>query len=452
MSFAVELKFLVRHDRNDRDDPTMRPFVPHLPAETRNSMSQSEIQLWQHHWEVVAQGLNSISDIKALDGHHIQDQGLEYTDYWKTHWIVYKSNSAVPSFVKYQNDDPCLPLFETGIPDCDKYIWIPVEVCSPVLQWPAGEGTHTGKEERGLPVLRNVLETINGGKCGAVFANHSTETHIHIGRTDGRFLSLATLKRLATLTWLSEPILRGVKDPKSPNFEHVYTWSSPLRRYSRLGMVLRGREEIRTTPHCDHDTFDDQILSNTDCKAFNIFVAGVNRALDAKQTITAPKCEGDGILTLLNSLDRRALSMIWRARTHQELGKMMSGTERKYRRLGFNFHSLEQDAEDNGSITKPRTVEFRFLEGFIDTKTVLAWARLCGEMAALAAEQVDSGEFYAIVAALLLILAGDSALDIKFSDFMQEMGEDRIPRSMWESLRTVIRNNYPQDEVKVQLT
>lgn len=450
ISFAVELKFLARHSRDDVSDPTIRPFVPHLPAEIRNSMTQSEVRLSQNRWEAVAQALNTLPSVDAFTGHQIQEKGFGYTNYWYTHWIVYKSNSAVPPYVKYQNNDPDLPLLDATYPGYEKYIWIPVEVCSPVLRWSVCESNHaTGLGS--LYLLRKVLNKINRGECGSVSVNHSTETHVHVGRTDGRFLSLATFKRLATLAWLSEPILRGVKDPKSPNFDHVYTWSSPLKTYSRLGMALEAQQDTRTASDGGHDTILERLFRKGDSEDFDGFAAGVSEALAAKRITTAPadRKNGDDLTADLNGSDRRAMDMIWKAQSHQELGKMLSGPERKYQRLGFNFHALERDEEDIGLVKGPRTVEFRFLEGFMDTEVVLAWVQLCTELVALAAEQVDGGEFYAVVAALLLTLAEDSPLDVKFQILVEAIGEDRIPRSVWEPLQTVIRNNYPPGETKM---
>lgn len=458
LRFAVELKFLVRHTRDHATDPAIRSFVPHLPPESQGSITELELGLFQDRWKSIAQALDALADVDALAGHDIDSDGSGYTNYWKTHWIVYKSNSAVPPYLKYQNDNPHLLLPDTTHPDYDnheKYIWIPVEVCSPLLSWSVSEGDATGLSS--LQHLEKVLETINDGKCGTVSVNHSTETHVHVGRVDATFLSLATFKRLATLAWLSEPILRGVKDPKSPNVDHVYTWSSPLKTYSRLGMALQAQQEnIQPASDAGYDAILQDLSQRGDSGEFDGFVAGICRALDAKGTPTAPADrEDDSDLTagLLNASDRRALHMIWKARSHQELGRMLSGTERKYRRLGFNFHALERDAgEETGSATSPRTIEFRFLEGFVGTQVVLAWVQLCRELVALAAKQVDGGEFYAVVAALLLTLAEHSPLHVKFQRLMEAFGEDLMPRSVWEPLQKIIEKNYPPSDTAVHHT
>lgn len=459
ISFAVELKFLVRHGRDDQYDPTIRPFVPNMPAELRDSMTRSEVQVRHNIWEEIAQALDALPNVDSLTGHQIQENGLEHTDYWKTHWIVYKSNSAVPPFVTYHNDDADLPVLDSTFPDYEKYVWIPVEVCSPVLRWSARARDHTGGEDA-LQVLRTVLETIDSGKCGAVFANYSTETHVHVGRVDGRFFSLATMKRLATLAWLSEPILRGVKDPNSPNFEHVYTWSSPLRRHSRLGMALKDQEVgllVAGGGSGGHGAIDDELLLQTgDPGDFSDFIAGVNGALAARGCTTESPDHGNSVdhtAKFLDHFDRQALQTIWRTGSHQELGKMLIGRERQYRRLGFNFLSLGQDQGETSAASGPRTVEFRFLEGFVDTRVVPAWVRLCGAMVELAAEgEVESGKFHDVVATLLLVLSDQSPLDVKFRAFVDHIGEGRIPGSVWDPLQEVIRRNYPPDKAKMNST
>lgn len=438
LSFAVELKFLVRQSRDDLKDPKVRPFVPHLPVEFRNSMTESEIQLWQGQWEAIARTLNTIPNVDALTGHQIQEKGLGRADYWKTHWIIYKSNSAVPSYVMYDNDDPDRPLLDPAHPDSTKYAWIPAEICSPLLRWFTIEKDPLGEDGDGN-VLKAVLETVNSGKCGAVFANHSTETHVHMGRLDGRPLLLGTFKRLATLAWLSEPILRGVKDPKSPNFEHVYTWSSPLRRHSRLGMALQDQA--------------GELIDSDDSEDFRGFIAGVDEAL-AASNVTTILGSGDVDTRTADHLDSRevhALRSIWRAHSHQQLGRLLSGSERKYRRLGFNFHSLEQSEEGPGVASSPQTVEFRFLEGFLETGIVYAWVRLCGEMVALATESVETGRFYAVAAiCVLLTQRGELALEAKFCALMETFGEDRIPKSVWKPLQEVIGNNFPHNNAEEQ--
>ncbi|KKY35587.1 hypothetical protein UCDDA912_g04368 [Diaporthe ampelina] len=227
------------------------------------------------------------------------------------------------------------------------------------------------------------------------------------------------MKKLATVLWLSEPILRGLKDPRSRNFDHTYTWGFPWRDHSRIALALQGRlpggqtiDDLSTGPEDDFDTF-------------------LARANNARLT-----GDGDDALRFAG-VHRQALRAIWRASTHAELGRMLCGTGRKYRRLGFNFHAL--GGEDARARASPRTVEFRFLEGCIDEGVVAGWVRVCVALAKLATDQVEDWEFYDMVV-LLLGMPGDWPLDARFAAMMHELG---VARAAYEPLRAIVRRNYP---------
>lgn len=42
-----------------------------------------------------------------------------------------------------------------------------------------------------------------------VAANYPCDVHVHVGRADEALLRLETMKRLATMLWLSEDVTRG---------------------------------------------------------------------------------------------------------------------------------------------------------------------------------------------------------------------------------------------------
>lgn len=420
LTFAVELKFLIRHDRADIESSEhrgVRPFVAHRPVGLRNSITEAEAQLRRDTWEAVARAVDELPGIRATTSHQVKTQGLHHTDYWKTHWIVYKANSAVPLYLTYFHDDPDRPLIDASHPDFDKYVWTPVEICSPILYW--------DRKDEALSQLRNILQAVN--KRFQVVSNPSCETHVHVGRRDGKFLSLRTMKKLATLLWLSEPILRGLKDPNSPNHDHHYTWSYSWRQHSRIALAL-GRKlpggqtinDLCTGKPRDFDTFLDSLS-------------------DARPTTTTTTKDGDKSEWL--GEHREPLGAIWRAADHKELGYILRGPEHKFRRLGFNFHALEEDPSEPG----PRTIEFRFLEGFVDKTVVPAWARLCGELVDLATHQAEEWEFLDAVVLLLSMPEGWS-LEAQFSAFMGLIGSGRVPKAVWEPLRAIIRKHYPHSK------
>lgn len=416
ISVAVELKFLIRQDLSELTSKygPIRRFIPHLPAELRNSMTEAETRLQRDNWEAIARTIDALPQVNATTSHEIKAQGCEHTNYWETHWIVYKANSACPMYLTYFHDDPTQPLMNKNAPDYDKYVWTPVEICSPILYW--------AQKEEIMSTLKQIIDTIKSQFD--VVSNPSTETHVHVGRTDGKFYSLNTLKKLATILWLSEPMLRAVKDPKSPNYNHHYTWSYCWRDNSRIARALH-----KNLPEAQ--TIDDLYTGRPD--DFDKFLIKLK---DARLTTA------DDNQTFLDE-HGQALRAIWSAADHKELGYMLRGPERKFRRLGFNFHALENDENEPG----PRTIEFRFLEGFFDQDITPAWARLCGELVDIVTEQPEDWEFYDAVV-LLMNLPKDWPLDAQFAAFMHEMGRGRVPKTVYEPLHALIRKNYPPPRSK----
>lgn len=332
---------------------------------------------------------------------------------------MYRANSAVPDFVSYEDGDDERPVIDKTASEYSKYVWVPVELCSPKLWWK--------ERERAIADIGSVCRTLQDG-FNAV-ANHSTEVHVHVGRRDGLFYSLKSMKKLATVLWLSEPILRGLKDPNSRNSDHTFTWGFPWRAHSRIALALQGRLP-------DGQTIDDLATGPED--DFEAFVA---RANNARVTGDGAVGGGNGIgeEDKLRFVDehRQALRAIWRASTHAELGRMLCGTETKYRRLGFNFHAL--GGEDARARASPRTVEFRFLEGCIDQGVVAGWVHVCVALAKLAVDLVEDWEFYDMVV-LLLAMPASWSVDARFAAMMQELG---VARTAYEPLRAIVRRNHP---------
>ncbi|ROW03281.1 hypothetical protein VSDG_01500 [Cytospora chrysosperma] len=410
ITFAVEIKCLIRQRlpkaNHLNNSAVIRPFVPHQPEESLKSMTDAEKQIQRNTWAAVAIALHTIPGIKATTSYQIKEQNLSHDDFWKTHWIVYKANSAVPPYLSFKDGDPNRPLLDTTAPDYHRYVWIPLEICSPKLYWT--------RREEALEATENVCEALRQ-RFGAV-ANHSCEVHVHVGRHDGLFFSLKSTKKLATLLWLSEPTLRSLKDPKSRNFDHVYTWSFAWRQHSRIALALASDRSLR-----GGQAVEDLYTGKPD--DLNLFLGKLNEIRIAGDHLVDEDC--------------RALRAIWQASSHEELGRMLCGPDRRRRRLGFNFHSLA--GEDERGRNSPRTIEFRFLEGFNDKDIVSGWVRVCIGLAELAVDRTDDGQFYNMVA-LLLDMPEDWPLDAKFVAMMHGMG---LPKATYEPLQQVIRRNYP---------
>lgn len=448
ITFAVEIKCLIRQalpepkpkpkanhppgprsrsnssssNSSDDADPTahnthIRPFVPHQPDASLQSMTDAEKHIQHSTWAAVAMALHTLPGVSATTGHRIREQNLDRGDFWRTHWIVYKANSAVPPYLSFEGGNPDRPVLDQAAEGYRAHVWVPSEVCSPKLYWRCRGAA--------LEATRGVCEAL-GERFGAV-ANHSCEVHVHVGRHDGLFFSLRSMKNLATLLWLAEPILRSLKDPRSRNFDHTYTWSFAWRQHSRLALAL---DADRTSTGGGQTTEDLYTGGADDLDSF------------------LNKLDGAGFPGGHHHMadeDRRALGAIWRASGHEELGRMLCGPDRVHRRLGFNFHSLA--GEDERGRNSPRTVEFRFLEGLNDKDVVSGWVQVCLGLAELAvgggagAGAKENWRFRDMVV-LLLDMPGTWSLDAKFAAVMRGLG---LPEETYEPLLRVVRRNYPHD-------
>lgn len=207
LSLGIELKFLVLG-------------MPHdcvLEAQT-TSRDQQQRHTYADIARIIGSSSSSPDSLispRAISRDEIFAIGRQEREYWSTHWIVKKANS-----VEHTQHDPRPDMRRTN------GLVVPVEVSSPKLSWM--------DPPYSLLLVQEVVSRIG---TLPVAVNHTCDFHVHIGRYDGKAFALPTLKKLATVFWLAEPIIRSVRNPKSPNFANVYTWGSEQRRYSRLALA-----------------------------------------------------------------------------------------------------------------------------------------------------------------------------------------------------------------------
>ena len=340
LSAAIELKFLVpvlkpgAVDNGFPDDH--RPIIMAVEAQ-KDGFQDAVLQVhgsvaWtisQHAGTTVRQRSVTLHDIKAA-------QHLE-RDYWDSHWIVKKANSALPTADEDNKGS--------------NYIWIPVEVCSPKQKWNDEDGLGTA-----LQTVTAVLRALT--QHHRVSVNYTCDVHVHVGRTDGTHLSLDTLKRLATMLWFSEDTIRSVRDPNSPNYQNVFTWGAELTRHSRLARLVE--------PMFAHDQFTRRHHTLSDAK----FLKALRQQTPA-------------------------IHAIWSADSHLKLGRLLSGSTAQYRRLGFNFSCLGE--EDARAKNGPKTVEFRVLEGTLDEDVISAWFAICWKLVEVAGAGEHDGRFIEVL-------------------------------------------------------
>ncbi|KAL2258746.1 hypothetical protein VTK26DRAFT_7816 [Humicola hyalothermophila] len=343
ISVALEWKLLIPLLSINSDDPQ--------PYDERDIVravcdKDEEACLIQAH-ELVAREIREFGE-KAVTAHSISKNGLQETDFWDSTWIVKKANSAVPL-----DREKFL----------DGYIWVPVEICSPKMPV---------KKPDTRVRMQGVLNALTSAH--RLVANCSCEVHIHLGRVDGRSWSLSTLKRLGSLLWAAEPTLRSIRDPSSANFHNIYTWGFAMRQHSRLAKLMRG-----VGSEMPGLTLAEPIMKIPDEQVIN----------------------GLRDLSHLPVKEIMAISEIWQAPSHLELGRLLSGSEKMYRRLGFNFSAFGE--EDERARRSPRTVEFRFMEGSVDPDLILNWLGICGTIVETAVARSDDRFASALSRALQLL-------------------------------------------------
>ncbi|KAK4174174.1 hypothetical protein QBC36DRAFT_45630 [Triangularia setosa] len=329
VSLAVELKYLyplLKPGCSDPEPDDPRPVQPALYPDDKPA-SQQQVMAF------LTQTIKETGE-SAITKVEIEKGGQKESEFWASTWIVKKAGSPEPLDREKR---------------LEGYSWASVEICSPKML--ANDGQTRSRVQSILKALMSKHRLVINGSC---------DTHCHLGRIDDRPYSLSTLKRLAAILWVSEPTLRSTRDPKSPNYDNVYSWGFELVKHSRLAKSLEGSEGLLTRRAVDreaHDIPDRQIV----------------RAVCGQKTVSAK--------------DLTALREIWSKTSHEELGKLLSGDARMHRRLGFNFSAF--GLEDERARTNPRTIEFRFMEGSTDIDMVLGWLTISATIVEVAASKSD---------------------------------------------------------------
>jgi hypothetical protein len=340
ISVALEWKLLFPLLAPGAEDP--RPGDKRRLVEAR--CQHDERQCLEQAHDCVAQTIRDVGE-EAVTMHSLRNAGIEEKECWGSGWVVKKANSAEP-----MDEEKALR----------GYVWVSVEICSPKMRF---------KDERTCVRMQRVLDALNSSHRLA--ANCSCEVHIHLGRMDGRAWSLSTLQRLGSFLWVAEPTLRSIRDPASPNFDNTFTWGFAMRQRSRLANQLRDGVLEGAAP----EAISDRQIS------------------DAIQRRPATPTK-----------EVAAFAEISKTTTHLELGRLLSGSEKMYRRLGFNFSAFGE--EDERARRNPRTMEFRMMDGSVDAGLIMGWLAICGTIAETAVVRCDR-RFSAALGLLLQGVGGE---------------------------------------------
>ncbi|KAK3899193.1 hypothetical protein C8A05DRAFT_46669 [Staphylotrichum tortipilum] len=326
ISIALEWKLLLPLLAPGHEDPRPKDVRP--LAEARRPHDQQAC-LEQGN-ECVARTIKQAGE-QAVTMHGLLKAGVEERDFWSSSWVVKKANSAKPLDEEKAHKG---------------YIWVPVEICSPKMRF---------QDPKTQVRMQRVLDALNTSH--RIAANCTCEVHIHLGRMDGQPWSLSTLQRLGALLWAGEPTLRSIRDPHSPNADNLYTWGFAMHQRSRLATLL---ETPSACPRGVAAISDSQTME----------------AVQGYSTAAGPATLIDGIVRICGTT------------SHLELGQLLSGPEKMYRRLGFNFSAFGE--EDERARRNPRTMEFRMMDGSVDTHLIMGWLAICGTIAETAVARSDS--------------------------------------------------------------
>ncbi|KAK4460083.1 hypothetical protein QBC42DRAFT_273135 [Cladorrhinum samala] len=385
ITVAIEVKYIFPLLCPNATDP-----APHDPRPIQRIQDPSnELVCSELANALVARTIRN-AGAQAVTSEVIKSTGKRERDFWDSHWIVKKAGSPEP-----REDELAI----------EEYAWVSVEIIS---------HKYLLKDADTLDRVKHVLTALRSNH--RIVANYTCDTHVHIGRHDNQAFTLQTLQRLATLVWPAEQTLRSIRDPRSKNYYNIFTWGfeTPL---SRLGVMVSG----------------------LDGAAANLALTEEDLGIPDHQIVRA--------ITATKSLPARELKVfqeIWKTDSHKKLGKLLSGKHRRYRRLGLNFSMF--GLEDDRSRINPRTMEFRFMDGTLDSSLAVNWMSICGRII----EAVISNEDGCYEAALRGVLQrcgnGTSAIptgDLRGAQFGREF------RELMEDL-CVPRETYRQFEDKVR--
>lgn len=350
LAVGIEVKFLLpvlKPGAEDNGWPHDQRPIPTAPAGEQDDFAALIRRAHESVASTISQHSATPVQQRSVTLHDIEAARRLERDYWDTHWIVKKANSALPTASEKNRGD--------------NYLWIPVEVCSPKQRWNEKDGL-----ESALRSVTAVLRALT--EHHRVTVNYTCDVHVHVGRADGRHLDLETLKRLATMLWFSEDAIRSVRNPTSPNYLNVFTWGAEMTRHSRLARLI-------------------------DPKIVNYQLAQLHHTLS------------DTMLFSALHQQTPAIHAIWKADSHLKLGRLLSGSVTQHRRLGFNFSCLGE--EDERAKNGPRTIEFRVLEGTLDEDIISAWVTICWSLVEVAGEGPHDGRFIKVVKTCLGDLGTD---------------------------------------------
>lgn len=290
-------------------------------------------------------------------------ESMEEEELWADHYILKRDRSVEQQAITLRSG-------KSG-ESYRTYYFRDVEACTPIYKTSSPEFPR--KLEQGIKCLRWNRSKVND-TCGV---------HVHVGLDDSTLFSTITHKKLGTILWLAEARMERLTRPDRVTCR----WCNRLTKNAMLS--THERINIKLGPDIDYQQWLAPVLEAHDPTKGGVSEAELDRlrSLFCELWMTA---EAVHVRRLLGIVDIFTSS-----------------------RLAYNF-----------ATGKKNTVEFRLLEGTLDSDVISAWTFLCQAIVHLAVVQ-DPPAFQFLIGNLL---RGDDEYTI--FDFMGkdgvDIGEDRI--------------------------
>ncbi|KAI0102278.1 putative amidoligase enzyme-domain-containing protein [Nemania sp. FL0031] len=307
LTCGVEIEFLIPSIHVTAQDPDPDIQDRRLCRSTSHDPETAMTQVREALLETLKQQLDGMP-FRAMEDdifHGPHDDVVDYTA-WRLgpDATVHKSGDAGPAKEPYQ--------------------WTDCELTSPVMN------PDNCKDQ--LEKVCRVLKTFR------IHLNRSTAVHVHVGRGDEPF-SLLTLKRFATLYWLTEKTIIELQHPS----RHSNRFCFRLTTFSVLAT---------------------KCLAVLDYEKLGLDPEGV-------------KMMGDHVPRVgLTNLQDAQLRHIWGCHNIEEIGKLMQGADGEGvdERGSIGFRRFLPAGKTGGNI---QTFEWRQMSGSLDAEDISQWVKVC---------------------------------------------------------------------------
>ncbi|KAI8950306.1 putative amidoligase enzyme-domain-containing protein [Xylaria longipes] len=209
------------------------------------------------------------------------------------------------------------------------YHWTDCELTSPVMD--------SDDYAQDIEDVCRVLKTVR------IHLNKTTAVHVHVGRGDEPF-SLLTLKKFATLYWLTEKAIIELQHPSRHNNKYNFRLNNCSVLANKLQATLDKEEK-------------SSLGGASDTMAEYVPEAGLSRLRHAQ------------------------LRRIWACNSMEKVAKLMQSARDKvpesraaYKRGSVGFQRFLPAGKTGGNI---QTFEWRQMSGSVDAKHINQWVKTC---------------------------------------------------------------------------